>query len=137
VELRIDSDTIKSPLGVVFAVLVVLAAFGWMHMRRASLVKQGTVEVQQYLETELPARYIRQLKGAPDPDQIEQLRHVEVVSLSPSLFFRADRDDTVRVKTVVRIGSGETATFYFRFKRVLGRWQLRHETSRPLLDAFS
>jgi hypothetical protein len=136
VELKIDSEAVKGPLGLIVAVLVVLGALGWMHMRRASLIEQGRAEVVRYLETELPARYVRQLDRTPDPERIEQLRRVEVVSFSPSLFFRADRDDTVRVKTVVRIGTGETATFYFRFKSVLGRWQLRHEVERPLLDAF-
>jgi len=139
VEINIDSDMLKSPLGIVVAVVIIAAALGWMHMRRSSLIEQGSEEVVEYLRMELPARYMRELDSGttPDSQRIEQLRQVEVIELSPSWFFRADRDDTVRVKTTVRIGTGETGTFYFRFKRVLGSWRLERETHKPLLDTFS
>jgi len=135
-ELRIDTDTLRSPLGIVIAAVVIAGALGWMHMRRSSLIEQGTAEVERYLEAELPARYMRQLEGAADPDRIRKLGEVEVLELSPSWFFRAGSDDTVTVKTVVRNGTGETGTFYFRFERVLGSWRLRHERHEPLLDTF-
>jgi hypothetical protein len=44
--------------------------------------------------------------------------------------------DTDTLKTVVRNGTGETGTFYFKFERVLGSWRLRHERHQPLLDTF-
>lgn len=135
-ELKVDGDTLRSPLGIVIAVLVIAAALGWMHMRRSSLIEQGRAEVQRYLRAELPARYMRQLEGTADPERIEKLGQVEVVEFSPSWFFRAGSDDTVTVKTVVRNGAGETGTFYFRFERVLGSWRLRHEQREPLLDTF-
>jgi hypothetical protein len=136
-ELKIDSDMLKSPLGIIVAALVVAAAVGFLHWRRSSLIEQGSQQVVQYLQVELPARYVREHRGSPpDPERLELLGQVEVVRFAPSWFFRAGRDDTVRVKTVVRIGTGETGTFYFRFQRTLGEWRLRHETAAPLLDTF-
>ncbi len=135
-EIKVDSQMMKSPLGIVIAVVIVAAAFGWMNMRRASLIEHGTAEVIAYLEMELPAQYVREHGGIPDPKRIEQLGKVEVLEFSPSWFFRADRDDEVTVKTVVRNGAGETGTYYFRFRNVLGSWRLKHEQHKPLLDVF-
>ena len=135
-ELKVDTETLKSPFGIVAAIVIVAVAFGWMHMRRAALVKDGTAEVVEHLQMELPAQYMRDHNGIPDPERLQQLGQVEVLDFSPSWFFRADRDDEVTVKTVIRTGTGETGTYYFRFKSVLGSWKLQREAHKPLLDAF-
>jgi hypothetical protein len=78
------ADHEKSPMGILIAVFVVVVVLGWIHLRRAKLIEQGTTEMVRSLEPELPAEYMRRVTGTPDPQIIEQLREVEVVSFSPS-----------------------------------------------------
>lgn len=135
-QLKLDHRSLANPLNIIVLVAVSAAAFGYLHWRRASLISQGREQVRAYLATELPSRYLRKHQGQADPAVLAQLRHVEVLEFSPSLFFRADRDNTVRVRVRVRSGTGATTTVYFRFKRTLGQWKLRSETHPRLFDFF-
>jgi hypothetical protein len=139
VAIEIDSRHLKSPAGIAVAVLVAALAFGYLHWRRGQLVEQGSAQVEEYLRLELPARYSRRMlaegRGQQiDPARLEALGQVEVVEVSPGLFFRTDRNDRVRVRTVVRIGTGDEETFHFEFRSTLGGWSLVRETAPPLLD---
>lgn len=140
-EFQLDSKHLKGPAGVALAVVLAVAGLAYTHWRRGQLIEQGTAQVQEYLRLELPSRYMRELtkegrEEEVDPQRLDALSQVEVLELSPSWFFRADRDRGVKVKVIARTGDGAQVTGYFRFKRQLGGWKLVREIDRPFLEAF-
>lgn len=137
--LEIDSRSLKSPAGIAVALVVAVAALGYLHWRRGQLVEQGSAQVEEYLAAELPARYSRKMlaegRGREiDPARLQALGQVEVIELAPGWFFRGDRQGRVRVRTVVRVGTGDQETFHFEFRSTVGGWRLVKETAPPLLD---
>ncbi len=62
-EIKIDAQTLKSPAGIVMAVVVSLGGIGYLYSRRASLINQGTPQVEEYLGTKLSSNYISSLNG--------------------------------------------------------------------------
>lgn len=139
VEIKIDSETLKSPAGIAVGVLVLVIAIGWVHMRRASLIREGTQASLEYLESELPLQYSRDLldtdPGAIDPAVLQSLGQVEILEFSPSYFFRAGKDSKVRVRVKARANDQEF-TYYFYFKSILGTWKLHAGSAPPLFDPF-
>lgn len=138
-EIQLDSRLLKSPAGILAVVVVAGAAIGFLQWRRAQLVEQGSAQVAEYLRGELPARYSREMLAAGqgqqiDPARLEALGQIEVVSLTPGWFFRGDRNGRVRARTVVRIGTGEEASYFFEFRSTVTGWTLVRETAPPLLD---
>jgi hypothetical protein len=140
-EVQLDSKLLKSPAGIALVVVVAVAAVGFLQWRKTRLVEEGSAQVKEYLALELPSRYSREMRAAGkgeqiDPARLAALGQVEVVSLSPGWLFRRDRQDRVRVRTVVQIGTGEQATFHFQFRSTTTGWRLVRETAPPLLDPF-
>jgi len=138
VQLKVDSKMLKSPMGIVAALVIIALALGYMHWRRGRLIRQGAAQVQSYLQTELQSAYMREhtKPGAtrPDPEELNKLKQVKVLEFSPSYFFRTDRRGRVRVQAVVQVGDRAPKTHYFFFRKTLGGWRLQRETSAPLLQ---
>jgi hypothetical protein len=112
-----------NPKSIAGGLALVLALAIYVYWNHTSLEKKGRSQIEQYLETELPARAIRD-QGANEEmaNQLDRIKQFEIIKIESDVILSSKAS----VRAYVNTHKGEEA-FYFYFEKILGSWKLRHQ----------
>lgn len=113
-------------------ILLLIGLGVYVYWNHTTLEKAAWVEVQEYLETELPARAMRGMSGdAATAKLFETVQEFEIQKIDSDALF----DRRASIRATVGTSKGQEL-FYFHFTRSFGEWKLRRTTFKRIESRY-